>query len=91
MNKTRQLSYLTPFTSLTLSLENADPQQHITCMKIETFKMTLRDIEQHYSWPYIFIHPEQSLADCDHKQIRGIHLHDVITDTAMEIEAHSQL
>ena len=60
-------------------------------MKIETFKMTLRDIEQLYSWPYIFIHPEQRLADCDHKHIWGIHLHDVITDTAMEIEAHSQL
>ena len=60
-------------------------------MKVEIFKMTLRDIEQLYSWPYIFIHPEQSPTDCDHKYIRGIHLHDVITHTAMEIEAHSQL
>ena len=53
--------------------------------------MTLRDIEQLYSWPYIFIHLKQSSADCDHKYIRGIHLHDVITDTAMKGEAHSQL
>ena len=81
MKKTRKLSYLTPFT---LSLENADRQQHIICMKVETFKTTLRDIEQLYSWPYIFIHPKQSPADCDHKYIRGIHLLDVITDTAME-------
>ena len=68
----------------TLSLENAGRQQHIICMKVETFKTTLRDIEQLYSWPYIFIHPKQSPADCDHKYIRGIHLLDVITDTAME-------
>ena len=60
-------------------------------MKVETFKTMLRDIEQLYSWPYIFIHPKQSPADCDHKYIRGIHLLDVITDTAMEGEAHSQL
>ena len=60
-------------------------------MKVETFKTTLREIEQLYSWPYIFIHPKQSPADCDHKYIRGIHLLDVITDTAMEGEPHSQL
>ena len=79
---------LTPLAQI---LENVDRQQHITCMKEETFKMTKRDIEQLYSWPYIFIHPDQSPTACDHKYIQGIHLHDVITVTAMEIEAHSQL
>ena len=91
MKKTRKLSYLTPFTSFTLSLENADRQRHITCMKVEIFKTTRRDIKQLYSWPYIFIRPKQSPADCDHKYIRGIHLNYVTTDTAMEGEAHSQL
>ena len=68
-----------------------DDGTSLDCMKEETFKMTLRDIEQLYSWPYVFIHSKQSPTDCDHKYIRGIHLHDVITDTAMENEARNQL
>lgn len=84
---------LISYTCKTKSLvyENADRQQHITCKKVKHVKMTLRDIEQLQSWPYIFIHPEKTPADCDYKYIRGIHLHDVITETAMETEAHSQL
>ena len=34
--KTRKLSYVTPTTQI---LENADRQQHIICMKVETFKI----------------------------------------------------
>ena len=63
----------------------------LDCMKEETFKMTLWDIEQLYSWPYVFIHSKQSPTNCDNKYIRGIYLHDVITDTAMENQARSQL
>lgn len=39
----------------------------------------------------MFVHPKQRPANGDHENIRGIHLHDVITHTAMEREANCQL
>ena len=72
------------FYTKSLVYRNADRQQHITCMKVETCAILS-------SSTLTFLSIQNSPTDCDHKYIRGIHLHDVITDTAIEIEAHGQL
>ena len=43
-DETALISYT--FYTKSLVYENADRQQHTTCMKVKHFKMTLRDIEQ---------------------------------------------
>ena len=85
-----KLSYLTPFT---LSLKNADRRWHITWLYE---RRNFQDDAAGY-WAALLLalrfYPfkSKSPTDCDHKYIRGIHLHDVITDTAMENEARNQL